>query len=469
MSLRRLKWLSIVSPIAFLALLEIARALLLPDLFSGWPGYVLLAGIFLIGTLFFSEAIFAVIDRTQGRLEQKNRELLALHEANLDIAGELDLETVLQDVVERARTLLGARYGALSFLREREQSGIEAFLTSGITPEQRLAIGPLPEGRGLLGVVLQKGERLREADLTRHPDSIGFPPHHPPMHSLLAVPIIARGRILGNLYVTEKEHQLTFDTDDEETLERFATQAALAIENARLHRQVHALAVTEERERIAREIHDSVAQVLGYVNTKAQAAEELLKVGQPDLALTQIQQLGQAARDSYADVREHILGLRATAEPGRAFIETVREYLQRWQEQSGVIVELITEPPDSFELRLSATAELQLLRIIQEALANVRKHAAAARATVRLTSADGWVEARIEDDGIGFNERAGAPGGRLAFPRFGLATMRERAEAVRGTLAIESAAGQGTTVTVRIPEGATVSSTLMPIRGKRRD
>jgi len=467
MSLRRLKWLSILSPLAFLALVEVSRSLVFPGLFSSWPGYVLFAGIVLIGMLFFSEAIFAVIDRTQGRLEQKNRELLALHEASLDITGELNLETVLQDVVERARALIGARYGALSFLRE--QGGIEAFLTSGITSEQRLAIGPIPEGHGVLGVVLQKGERLREADLTRHPESVGFPPHHPPMYSLLAVPIIARGRILGNLYLTEKDGQPVFDTDDEETLERFATQAALAIENARLHRQVHALAVAEERERIAREIHDSVAQVLGYVNTKAQAAEELLKSNQPDPALAQIQQLGQAARDAYADVREHILGLRTVAAPGRAFVETLGDYLERWQEQSGVAVSLVVDPPDGFVLRLSATAELQLLRIIQEALANVRKHAEATQATVRLTSGATWVEARIEDDGRGFDELGDVVGSRTAFPRFGMATMRERAEAVRGTLTIESAVGQGTSVTARIPEGATVSSTRMPVREFRRD
>jgi nitrate/nitrite-specific signal transduction histidine kinase len=138
------------------------------------------------------------------------------------------------------------------------------------------------------------------------------------MHSLLAVPIISGGRILGNLYLAEKEDSAAFSVEDEETLVRFATQAALAIENARLHQRVRDLAVTEDRERIAREMHDSLAQVLGYVNTKAQAVQELLKAGQVERADGQVGQLGEAARAAYADVREGILGLRTSLGPGRS-------------------------------------------------------------------------------------------------------------------------------------------------------
>lgn len=448
MGLRRLKVLTILSPLAFFGLIGIGREFLFPSLFESWPGYLLLAGIVLVAALFFSEAVFNVIDRTQEQLEQSNRELLALHVAGLDITSDLELETVLQRVVDEARALVGARYGALSFLRE-DSHGIEAFLTSGITPAERAALGPIPEGHGLLAVVLRQGERLRLEDLTHDPRAVGFPPRHPEMHSLLAVPIIASGRILGNLYLTEKEDSPTFDLNDEETLERFATQAALAIENARLHWQVRALAMAEERERIAREIHDSVAQVLGYVNTKAQAAEELLNAGQPEKAATQIGQLGAAARDAYADVREHILGLRTAATVERGFLATLQEYLIRWREQSGVAAALVTEPSVGFAPRLPATAELQLLRIIQEGLSNVRKHAGATVVTVQLIDSDGWIEARIEDDGAGFDPAATS---RAEYPRFGLSTMRERAEAVGGSLEIESAAGHGTRIVARMPE-----------------
>jgi signal transduction histidine kinase len=444
--LRRLKWVAVLAPLVFLGALELGRRVFQPELFRSWPGYLLLGGIALLGTLFFAEAIFRVIGRMQDRLAQQNRELLALQAAGLDILGELELETLLQKVVNQARELVGARYGALSLLGER--GGIEAFLTSGITAEERARLGPAPVGHGLLGVVLTDGQHLRLADVSRDPRAHGFPPHHPPMRSLLAVPILSRGRVVGNLYLAEKEAAPAFDADDEETLERLATQAALAIENARLHRRVGALAVTEERERIAREMHDSLAQVLGYANTKAQAAQVLLRNGQPERADAQIGQLAEAARAAYADVREGILGLRTSLGQDRGLLDALRAYLEQWQTQSGIAAELTTIPAEGFAPRLAPSAEVQLLRIVQEALANVRKHAGASRVAVRLREVDEAVEAVVEDDGAGFEPAALGP---AAFPRFGLATMRERAEAIGGTFAVDSALGEGTRVSIRVP------------------
>ncbi len=445
MTLQRLKWLTVLAPLLFLGGLELVRQNVFPDLFRSWPGYLLLGGVILLGSLFFAEAVFGVVSRLQARLTRQNRELLALHGAGLGILGERDLETLLQRVVENARELIGARYGALSLLRP--EGDIETFIVSGITPQERALLGPPPVGHGLLGVVLSEGAPLRLADLTRHPRSVGFPPGHPPMRSLLAAPVAAQGRVMGNLYLTEKVGAAAFDEADEEALARFATLAALAIENARLHRQIQALAITEERERIAREMHDSLAQVLGYVNTKAQAAETLLAGGQSERAAAQIGQLAAAARAAYADVREGILGLRTSLGDDRGFVDTLRAYLEQWQGQSGVTVTLVTDPAP-FPSRLTPNGEVQLLRIIQEALANVRKHAGASHAHIRLTIDGSDLEARIVDDGTGFDPEAL---GRTSTPRFGLATMRERAEAVGGTLTVSSEPGAGTRVVVRLP------------------
>jgi signal transduction histidine kinase len=465
MTLNRLKWLAILAPLLFLGALEAVRHLVFPELFQAWPGYLLLGGAVLLGTLFFAEAIFAVVGRLQGQLAQQNRELLALHDAGLGILGEHNLESVLQLVVDRARALVGARYGALSLVRE--EGGIEAFLVSGITPEQRALLGPPPVGHGILGVVLSEGATLRLEDLTRDPRSVGFPEHHPPMRSLLAVPVMSHGHVLGNLYVTEKETAPVFDAEDEESLARFATVAALAIENARLHRQIESLAITGERERIAREMHDSLAQVLGYVNTKAQAAGALLESGQTTRAAAQLGQLAEASRAAYADVREGILGLRTSLGENQSFIAVLQDYLEQWQGQSGVVVELEIDPPRQFEPRLSPNGEVQLLRIIQEALSNVRKHAGATRARVLLTVRDGILEASVEDDGAGFEPDAL---GRTALPRFGLTTMRERAEAVGGTLTVAATPGSGTRVAVRMPvEAAAAGANRGESVGARAD
>jgi nitrate/nitrite-specific signal transduction histidine kinase len=320
-TLSRLKWITIVAPLAFLALLEIVRSWLLPDLFSSWPGLLLLGGIALLGLLVFSQVIFSVIERLQRRLQQQNDELLALHHASLAIERQLELQTVLQGVVDEARTLLGARYGALSYLRD--DGTMEAFLTSGIAPEVQAAIGPPPSGHGVLGVVIDEGQTLRLDDVGAHPQSVGFPPHHPPMKPLLAVPIRSQGVVFGNLYLADYEG-VRFEQSDEETLARFAAMAAVAIENARLHEQVRALAITEERERIAREMHDSLAQVLGYVNTKAQATQVLLETNQLEKAEAQLTQMAGAARSAYADVREGILSRRTSLDGARRLQDTLR-------------------------------------------------------------------------------------------------------------------------------------------------
>lgn len=446
MTLRRLKWLTVLLPLAFLALLELARVAIAPRFFASWPGVLLVLGIALVGILFFAEAIFSILDRMQQRQARQTRELLATHEAGLDIAEELELETVLQRVVDRAARLVGARYGALSL--PSESGGIAAFITSGITPEQRAAIGPPPTGHGLLAVVLTEGQRLRLDDLTLDPRSQGFPEHHPEMYSLLAVPIFSRGRVLGNLYMTEKIEAYGFSEDDEAILTRFATQAAVAIQNARLHVMARDAAIAEERARIAREMHDSVAQVLGYVNTKAQAAEEFMRRGQNDRAVSQLGQLGVAARQAYADVREDILNLRANVATRAGFGDSLRRYLEQWQEQSGVELEAQLEGSDQALRQLPSSAELQLLRIVQEALSNVRKHAGASRAIVRFVQANDSLAVSVEDNGAGFDPetRGHAPG-----PRFGLLGMRERSEAIGARLTIVSAPGKGTRVTVEIP------------------
>jgi signal transduction histidine kinase len=441
--LRRLKWIAVIAPLLFLAGLEAARSGLGPALPGVWPTSLLLGGAALLGVLFFAEAVFRVVGRMQARQARQTRELLALHEAGLAIAAQFDPDAVLQTVVDEARDLAGARYGALLALDEA--GGVGAFYTSGITAEQRAAMGEVPVRHGLVGVVFDEGKPLRVPDIARDPRAVGLPPGHPPMRALLAAPIEARAT-LGALFVAERNDGGAFTAEDEATLVRFATQAALAIENARLHARVRALAATEERERIAREMHDSLAQVLGYVNTKAQAVELLLRSGHAEKAVGQLAQLSGAARDAYAEVREGILGLRASPAPGRPFADLLAEYLDRWREQSGITATLAVDP-EPFAPRLDPFAEVQLLRIVQEALANVRKHAGAGSARVALAARDGWLEATIADDGAGIAQtpREGDQ------PRFGLAIMRERAEAAGGQFAIESPPTGGTVVRVRVP------------------
>lgn len=440
MTLRRLKIIAIVLPIIGVLALEVARGMIFGVV--SWEKRLALDLLYVAAIVVFAAVIFRFVEEMQERLRRQNRELLALHDAALDVTADLSLEIVLKKVVEQARNLVGARYGALSVV-DRDNH-ILSFITAGITPEQRAAIGPPPVGHGLLGVVLHEGQRLRLEDLTKHARSHGFPPNHPPMHSLLAVPIPCKGPFLGNLYLTEKFETGTFTQDDEDTLERFALQAALAIDNAHLHEQVADLAVAQERLRIAHEMHDGLAQVLGYVNTKVQAAEMYIKREKSEEAGAQLRELASAARQAYSDVRESIIGLRTLPGGDQNFEGVIREYIERWQEMSGISVALSVETG----VQLRPTHELQLVRIVQEALTNVRKHAKAARARVEIRREGQSIVAVISDDGVGFNAGARARG---EFPQFGLSTMKERAESIGGSLVIESTPGSGTTVRFVLP------------------
>lgn len=447
MVLHRIKWVLLLALVAFLAIVEYARYLLEPYGGSMAPNLIL-DGVMVLSILFFFGALLAGLEAVQGRLERQNRELLALHQAAGDIHGELALESVLQRVVDQAGALLEARYGAISVVGEDRR--ILSFVTSGISAEQRERIGEPPVGKGLLGIPIHEGQTLRLRDATTHPRAAGFPPHHPRMRSLLAVPIRGEESYSGNLYVAEKTTAEEFSEEDEQTLLRFATTAGIAIDNARLHQRLRDLAVAEERVRIAREMHDGLAQVLAYVNAKAQAVKGFLDKGDTVEAKTQLDQLAVAAREVLTEVREGILALRTQTGPGRGLGEAVDHFLRRWEDQSGIEGRIDYDP----QLRLSPTVELQLLRIIQEALSNVRKHSGASTARVELKQSDGRLHVEIEDDGAGFDPQTSRPGGS---PRFGLAIMRERTASIGGTIGFHSAPGRGTRVHVEVPLPRTAS------------
>lgn len=220
-------------------------------------------------------------------------------------------------------------------------------------------------------------------------------------------------------------------------------------ENTRLQERLQSVAMVEERERLAREMHDSVGQVLGYVNTKAQAVRALLDAGKPAEAEAQLTQLEQAAREVYADLREAILSLRTATGPERRLLTTLADYARRFTEQTGVDTSIVVEgEPSRFEF--SPTVEAHLIRIVQESLTNVRKHAAARRATVRFAGRGGAAVITVEDDGVGI-----AAGGALPPrpPGFGLQTMGERAHAIGGAMTIAARSDGGTAVEIVLPAG----------------
>jgi signal transduction histidine kinase len=213
--------------------------------------------------------------------------------------------------------------------------------------------------------------------------------------------------------------------------------------------QQRALATHHERDRVARELHDTLGQVLGYIKMQAAVAQTFLERGEPEEAKRRVARLSAAAQDAQSDVREYILGTRTRVPADSPLAPALSDYLRRFSENYGIATELNLSPELAHRV-FDPMAATQLFRIIQEALTNVRKHAHAHRVAVRIAVQDGRAVATVEDDGEGF---APARVQSVAGKGFGLQVMNERAEEVGGAVQVHSAPGEGTRVVIRIPLG----------------
>lgn len=376
------------------------------------------------------------------RVRDRDRADLLI-EAGLALASERSLETVLQRIVELAVDITVARYGAISVLAA--DGRIEEFITEGITDQERAEIGDPPTGHGILGLLISEGRPLRLAEIAAHPMSVGFPPHHPPMRSLLGAPVLARGRIFGNIYVTEKQGESEFSVDDERALQVLATQAGVAVENARLSEEmiraqdeVRRLEVLDERERIAKELHDGVIQSLFAVGMSLQGAAALAQ--DPGITV-RIEGAVEDIDGAIRDLRNYIFGLRPGILADRLLDQALRELGDEFEQRTGVVTIVDVDPGIASELASSASDVVQVTR---EALSNVGRHAEATTCRVSLRrGADGAI-LMIDDDGGGFDPGAATEG-------LGTRNLRERVTALGGSLDIQSSSGEGTTVRAVLP------------------
>jgi len=374
--------------------------------------------------------------------------LYALDRATRAIAGELDLDRVLQLIVDSVRDLVGAKYAALGIVGDNGR--IERFITSGISDELRALIGPLPQGHGLLGTIIRDGATLRIPDIARHPDSYGFPPHHPPMRSLLGVPIRVRDATVGDFYLTEKTGAPEFTDADQELVEMFALHAGIAIQNARLHQDVQQLAVVDERLRISRDLHDGIIQSIYAVSLSLEDVADLLEAD-PGEAVARVDRAIDRLHTTIADIRTFITGLgpEAGGGLGLALESMARELL------AGTSTELTLDLTAASELdeRLSPEAGHELVQIAREALSNVARHSGATRASLSLRVDGDGAELRVEDDGVGFD-----PTQRFGSGHFGLANLRDRAAGLAGTLSVDSRPAEGVRIIMRLPLAAEIPS-----------
>ncbi len=374
-----------------------------------------------------------------------NPALKAVSDAVLAVASQQSVEQVLQQLVECARELAGARYAALGI--PDGAGGFSKFLTTGMSDELVASMGPLPRTHGMLGAMLEETRPFRTDDLHRDPRFRGWwPKGHPDMRSFLGVPIVSPDGVIGSFYLTHKEGADNFSHEDQELIELLASHAAIAITNARLFERSRELSILEERNRLALELHDAVSQKLFSLVLTAESVETLLE-RDGDAARAQVERLKELSREALDELRSLILELRPPDLDRDGLCGALRKHVEVLRQLHPVEIEL------GIDDAVSAGGDgrdQEVFRIAQEALQNALRHAGAKHVELRLGRQDGGLALEVRDDGVGFTP----DDPELRSRRLGLTSMEERAARLGGRLEIRSAPGSGTDIKLRVaPRG----------------
>lgn len=368
------------------------------------------------------------------------RKLNDLLDAVVSVGAGLELGATLFRITELAADLAGARYAALGVLDD-EQAELVEFITVGLDERTRAEIGELPKGHGILGLLIDEATPLRLADLSEHPASYGFPPGHPPMRSFLGVPIRVRGQVFGNLYLTEKIGDEAFTDVDQELVVGLAAAAGVAIENARLHERVADLALIEDRDRIARDLHDTVIQRLFAIGMSLQSTASLI-ANDPEVATSRLDAAVDDLDQTVKQIRTSIFALDASRVGG----EGVRDRVLRLCRES--VGALGFHPQLSFVGAVDAAVPdgviSDLLSTLREALSNVARHARASEVVIELEASDAEIILRVVDDGLGLDSLERDEGN-------GLSNMAARASGHGGRLELDTGPPVGTSLVWRVP------------------
>ncbi len=361
--------------------------------------------------------------------------LRRLVQAILILDAELHLPVVLRRIIEEACDLVDAQYGALGVLTE-DGRALDQFVTVGLSREAEQAIGPRPTGRGVLGTLIADDKPLRLPDIAASPDSFGIPANHPAMTSFLGVPVRVHGEVYGNLYLTNKKNAPAFSDDDEELVLALAVAAGIAIENARLHGLVRDRALTEDRDRIARDLHDSVIQRLFAIGLSLQGTARLVE--RPE-AVMRIGEAIDKLDDTIRQLRKAIFDIELTINK-----EGLHPKVLDLVHELRPVLGLLPQVSFSGQVDTVVTGPMaeEVLSVLREALTNVGKHARASQVVITIAAGD-ELRVVVADDGHGMGE---AP-----TPGLGLKNIRQRAERLGGDVELGVSREGGTRLTWHVP------------------
>lgn len=437
--LRRLGvWLPVLALAVLVGLVGLATLAFRPD----WPvhlaAYLLVMGIIATGAYLFSHSIFGIVEQKEAEILRRNQELATLNSVAAVINDSPDLDAILSRALDKVLEVTRAESGEILLWEESSESLVlRAF--RGLHPQVFHEITRFKFAEGLPGRIVETDRVIVVRDLADDPRFLRRGVLAAGFRVYAGIPLRSKGRVVGVMAIFSLDTARLMH-EDVDLLEAVGKQIAVAVENARLDARLKAMSLVEERHRIAREMHDGLAQELGYLHLKMGELES-----NPALASArdEILALKDVVARAYEEVRQAIFGLKMMVSRGLGLVPTLAEYLHDFGEQSGISVKL--KVADEGATSFTPQQEIQLIRIVQEALSNVRKHARARRAWVTFEVDGEHAKVSVGDDGRGFDvEEAEKPGRGC----FGLQTMRERAESTGGTLKVESSSGSGTLVQV---------------------
>lgn len=434
-------WLPVLSIgvlFVLVAMLALAFHLDLRDWRIHLAAYLFVMGTVTVGSYLFSHAIFRIVAQKETEILRRNLDLATVNAVGAAINTSLNLDAVLERALALVLDVTRAESGEV-FLLEAAGETLVMRALQGRFPDSFRTITRFALNEGYPGRIAQTGEAFVEHDLSNDPRFLRKSAKEKGFQSYAGVPLKSKGKVVGVMGVFSSDPK-AFTAQDVGLLETLGTQIGVAIENATLYEQLRTMTVVEERQRIAREMHDGLAQELGYLH---------LKIGELERnpALSSVRQdiklIKKVVAGAYEEVLQAIFGLKMMVSRGLGLIPTFAEYLHEFSEQTGISVKLGVS--DEGATRFSPQVEIQLIRIVQEALTNVRKHAGAANARVSFDLDGDRAKVTIEDDGQGFDPAHAIQPGQVSF---GIETMRERVESVGGSFEVHSELGRGTSVVV---------------------
>lgn len=448
MSIRKLRWITVIAPTVFVVAFELVTRVMTLDIVPAW-GHVVVALAAISSAAFaFSTFVFASVSNLERQVSERNRRLAVLNSVAAHASESLDLQEVANAIA--ADLIEGLDADAAAVALESEEDG-----------ELR------PAGQAGQGLELGVNHMLGGADCEcRRVVTLDRPlvienAHEAPScarivaarkpATCVSAPVRSKGKGIGALLVLRAGRR-SFNNDEVDLVSALGSQVGPVLQNAQLFSKSGAIAMLQERQRVAREVHDGLAQTLGYLNVQMGIIDQLCASGDIDSVRSELQTMAGVTRDAYEDLRQSIADLRTPVALGVGVRRTLREYVERFSLQTGI--RSFFEGHTGIPAVLSNESEAHLLRIVQEALNNVRKHAAGATVWVRAEADSHRLTVHIRDDGPGFDPEA-----VRREHRYGLRTMAERAEASGGTLSVDSRPGEGTTVQIAMPvEGAGAES-----------